>query len=104
MRQLGDTEIDDDTEEEEQTLDLQVFRRAIPALVEKDTEVANEAEKSDGPPEGMDANGSELLLRKEQKQDSINVIDQLRIKSKEKSCLKILLCRLWTFIVVRKPK
>ena len=52
MRQLGDTNFDDNTEEEGQTLALQVFGGAIPAPVEKDTEVADEAEESNGPPEG----------------------------------------------------
>ena len=99
-RQLGDTKIDDDTEEG-QTLALQVFRGAIPTPVEEDTEVADQVEESDGPPEGMDADGGELLLRKEQKQDSINVIDQLHIKPEEKSRLKIPLCQLQALPLVR---
>ena len=42
----------------------------------------------------MDADDNEVLLRKEQKQDSINIIDQLRMKLEEKSRLKIPLCQL----------
>ena len=71
-----------------------MFHGAFPAPTGEDTEVADEAKELDGPPEGMDVDGSKLLLRKKQKQDSISVIDQLRIKPEEKSYLKILLCRL----------
>ena len=71
-----------------------MFRRAIPAPAKEDTEVADEAEELDRPPEEMDADGIELLLYKEQKQDSINVIDQLHMKPEEKSHLKIPLCQL----------
>ena len=78
-----------------------MFGGAIPAPAKEDTEVADEAEESDGPPKGMDVDGSELLLRKKQKQDSINVIDQLRIKPEEKSRLKIPLCRLQALPLVR---
>ena len=65
MHQLEDTDFDDNTEEEGQTLALQVFGGAIPAPAEEDMEVADEAEESDGPPEDMDADGSKLLLCKE---------------------------------------
>ena len=104
MRQLGDTDFDDDMEEEGQMLALQVFGGAIPAPAEEDTKVADEVEESDGPLEGMDADGNELLFHKEQKQDSISIIDQLRIKPEEKSRLKIPLCRLWALPLVRLIK
>ena len=63
--QLGDTDVDEDTEVEGRTLALQEFRRANHTHAEEDTQVADKVEESDGLPKEMDADDSELLLRKE---------------------------------------
>ena len=52
--QLGDTDINNNTEVEGWTMAFQEFRGADHAPIEEDTEVANKVEKSKGPLKGMD--------------------------------------------------
>ena len=70
------------------------------APTEEATKVFDKEEESDRLPEEMDVDDSEVLLRKEQKKDSISIIDQLRMKLEKKSPLKILLCQLPTLPLV----
>ena len=67
MLQIEDTAVNDNTEVEGRTLAVQEFFGVDHAPAQEAIEIVDKAEESNGPLEGMDADDSKVLLRKNQK-------------------------------------